>query len=73
MAWKRGRDPDPTFTPEEQSTIADINRRYLDSMKGSDEPAPIAKPLTPGLGMQTGKAGGFWYARGGKVLSSKSW
>jgi len=72
----------PRVEPEgiDWDQVNQINRSVLDSYNTpSSTPAPppsgssAAVPISPGgLGMRGGKAGGFWYNKGGKVKAGSS-
>lgn len=64
----------PDFTPEELQQIEDAKTAVLNNYTA--RPAPQAVPIAPspgGMGMRGGKAGGFWYARGGSADYGKDY
>jgi hypothetical protein len=58
----------PDFTPEELEQVEAAKDAVLNNY--SARPAPKPVPISPspgGMGQRGGKAGGFWYAKGGAV------
>jgi hypothetical protein len=58
----------PEFSARDLEDIEAANEAVLSSPLPTRAPKPLKpSPQAGGMGMQGGKAGGFWYKKGGKV------